>query len=272
MFLSSAEGVVQPVAFREIEEARYSSVSLMPEGLDQLLKPEEIADLVAYLKESKPLTESALNRRGWFKKRYHLIARSRCPACMRTHRRASQRAKKSNFASAATFPMNLSVVQLGSDPESRDADPVLHDVSRRRAEAAADPPGSYVHVADGLPAERPLTSLTLECWIRPFALGGWQGLINQHDYPRPLRHRAVHQRWTDCVHHRRRRQPRSFVSAPDRAGLDQGPALASRRGDMGRESKTHLHRRITGWRVPVCVESSVLGKRHSELALTAARV
>ena len=54
MFLSSAEGVVQSVAFREIEQARYSNVSLMPEGMDKLLKPEEIADLVAYLKESKP--------------------------------------------------------------------------------------------------------------------------------------------------------------------------------------------------------------------------
>ena len=54
MFLSSAEGVVQPVAYREIEEARYSNVSLMPDGLEKLLKPEEIADLVAYLKASKP--------------------------------------------------------------------------------------------------------------------------------------------------------------------------------------------------------------------------
>ena len=54
MFLSSAKGVVQSVAFRDIEVARYSNVSLMPEGMDKLLKPEEIADLVAYLKKSKP--------------------------------------------------------------------------------------------------------------------------------------------------------------------------------------------------------------------------
>lgn len=54
MFLSSAKGVVQSVAFREIENARYSNVSLMPEGIDKLLKPEEIADLVVYLKKSKP--------------------------------------------------------------------------------------------------------------------------------------------------------------------------------------------------------------------------
>ena len=54
MFLSSAEGDVQSVAFADIEQARYSSVSLMPAGLDELLRPEEIADLVAYLRESKP--------------------------------------------------------------------------------------------------------------------------------------------------------------------------------------------------------------------------
>jgi len=54
MFLSSAEGVVKSVAYRDIEQARYSNVSLMPEGIDKLLKPAEIADLVAYLKASKP--------------------------------------------------------------------------------------------------------------------------------------------------------------------------------------------------------------------------
>jgi putative membrane-bound dehydrogenase-like protein len=54
MFLSSAEGVMQSVAYREIEEASYSNVSLMPDGIDKILKPEEIADLVAYLKESQP--------------------------------------------------------------------------------------------------------------------------------------------------------------------------------------------------------------------------
>ena len=62
MFLSSAEGVVKAVAYRDIEQARYSNVSLMPEGLDKLLKPEEIADLVAYLKASKPPTEDFYKR------------------------------------------------------------------------------------------------------------------------------------------------------------------------------------------------------------------
>ena len=59
MFLSSAKGVVQEVAFRDIEQARYSNVSLMPEGMDKLLKPEEVADLVAFLKASKPTTHQS---------------------------------------------------------------------------------------------------------------------------------------------------------------------------------------------------------------------
>ena len=54
MFLSSAAGVVQSVAYGDIEQARYSRSSLMPEGLDKLLRPDELADLVAYLKSSKP--------------------------------------------------------------------------------------------------------------------------------------------------------------------------------------------------------------------------
>jgi putative membrane-bound dehydrogenase-like protein len=53
MFLSSAERVVQSVPYREIKQARYSNVSLMPEGLDKILTPEEIADLVAYLNAAK---------------------------------------------------------------------------------------------------------------------------------------------------------------------------------------------------------------------------
>lgn len=61
MFLSSAEGVVQSVPYRDIKQARYSNVSLMPDGLDQLLKPQEIADLVAYLKASKPTNEKLGN-------------------------------------------------------------------------------------------------------------------------------------------------------------------------------------------------------------------
>ena len=53
LFLAPAPGVEQPVAIQQIESAQYSPVSLMPEVFDSLLKPHEIADLVAYLKQAK---------------------------------------------------------------------------------------------------------------------------------------------------------------------------------------------------------------------------
>ena len=59
MSLSNAEGVTQTVAYRDISDARYSNVSLMPEGLDRFLKPEEIADLVAFLKASQPTSNTS---------------------------------------------------------------------------------------------------------------------------------------------------------------------------------------------------------------------
>jgi N,N-dimethylformamidase len=34
-----------------------------------------------------------------------------------------------------------------------------------------------------LPAGQPLAAVTLECWIRPWRLNGWQTLIGQHNYP-----------------------------------------------------------------------------------------
>ena len=45
--------VEQPVPLEEIEEAKYSNTSLMPQVFDGLLKPEEIADLIAYLSQAK---------------------------------------------------------------------------------------------------------------------------------------------------------------------------------------------------------------------------
>jgi len=45
--------VEQPVPLEEIKEAKYSNISLMPQVFDGLLKPEELADLIAYLSQAK---------------------------------------------------------------------------------------------------------------------------------------------------------------------------------------------------------------------------
>ncbi|MFT5190240.1 MAG: N,N-dimethylformamidase [Verrucomicrobiales bacterium] len=72
---------------------------------------------------------------------------------------------------------------MGADPENRDQDPVLETFRTEQPKSQPIHPGSYVHVNKGLPADRRLPGLTLECWIRPFNLASWQGLITQHDFP-----------------------------------------------------------------------------------------
>ena len=53
LILTTEPGVEQPFPFEEIKEAKYSNISLMPQVFDGLLKPEEIADLIAYLSQAK---------------------------------------------------------------------------------------------------------------------------------------------------------------------------------------------------------------------------
>jgi hypothetical protein len=42
-------GKLEAIARGEVEEAKQSEVSLMPEGIEKQLKPQEIADLFAFL-------------------------------------------------------------------------------------------------------------------------------------------------------------------------------------------------------------------------------
>ena len=85
------------------------------------------------------------------------------------------------FRVSSAVPYELSLVQLGPDPENRDEDPVLERIQVEHPQAQPIHPGSYVHVPKGLPAGAPLAEFTLEGWIRPFKLQGWQGLITQGD-------------------------------------------------------------------------------------------
>lgn len=183
IFLASAEGVVQPVRVGEIQEARYSNVSLMPEGLDRLLTPEEIADLVRYLKESTSSPESTLDAPQQLG---HDIPPHRGISLPGVHAYAQKSiaaGEEIEFRVSSSVPYDLSVVKLGPDPQDRDHDPVLESLQVEEPKIQPIHPGSYVNVADGLPDTRRLTQLTLECWIRPFSLSGWQGLVTQHDYP-----------------------------------------------------------------------------------------
>ena len=184
MILSSAPGMEIPVPIRNIESAQYSNVSLMPQVFDSLLKPHEIADLVVYLKSAK-LSADLASIRG--KKSNQEVIPPHLPVDLPGLHAYAQKSidagDEIEFRVSSNTPYKLSVVELGENPESRDEDPVLKTFQVEKPQSQSIHPGSYVHVPKGLPANRRLSQLTMECWIRPFNLNGWQGLITQHDYP-----------------------------------------------------------------------------------------
>ncbi|MDC0157217.1 hypothetical protein OAK38_05610 [Verrucomicrobia bacterium] len=177
MVLGPAPGAEQAIPFKEINQAKYSNLSLMPEVFDNLLKPEEIADVVAYLKEAKGALSSAPKDEI---PPHHAI---NLPGLHAYAQKSIAAGEEIEFRVSSAVPYDLSVVKLGADPENRDKDPVLQSFQVEQPQAQPIHPGSYLHVAKGLPAHRSLSQLTLECWIRPFQLSGWQGLVTQHDYP-----------------------------------------------------------------------------------------
>jgi putative heme-binding domain-containing protein len=53
MVLASAPGAEQAIPIKNVKSAKYSNMSVMPEVFDPLLKPQEISDLVAFLKQAQ---------------------------------------------------------------------------------------------------------------------------------------------------------------------------------------------------------------------------
>ncbi len=183
IFLATAAGVMQPVRIKDIEQARYASVSLMPEGLDKVLSSQEIADIVAYLKQATISNESAPFPAVKYHNRIPPHRTISLPGLHAYAQKSIAAGTDIEFRVSSSVPYELNVVKLGSEPEDRESDPVLATFTDNVAKVQPIRPGSYVHVENGLPTERPLHAMTLECWVRPFSLSGWQGLITQHDYP-----------------------------------------------------------------------------------------
>lgn len=179
MIFSPAPGVQHSVPIQDIKEAKYANVSLMPQIIDGLLKPREIADLVAFLAAAK-LPEAPTSTVEPAIPEHQEIS---LPGLHAYAQKSIAAGEEIEFRVSSSVPYNLNVVKLGEDPESRDNDPVLETFRVKNPKSQPIHPGSYIHVAKSLPSERRLTELTLECWLRPFSLSGWQGLVTQHDYP-----------------------------------------------------------------------------------------
>lgn len=88
------------------------------------------------------------------------------------------------FHVSSEAPYRFRVTELGLKVDDRSSDRTIH-LSKQTFPAQVQPvhPGSYIRAAKNLPPDEELKQLTLECWVRPWKLNGWQGLITQHDYP-----------------------------------------------------------------------------------------
>ena len=88
------------------------------------------------------------------------------------------------FHVSSRVPYRFGVSRLGLEVDDRASDKTVF-LADKESPARVQPihPGSYVRVKNGLPADAELTALTLECWVRPWKLTPWQGILTQHDYP-----------------------------------------------------------------------------------------
>ena len=96
-----------------------------------------------------------------------------------------------HFRASSTVPYDLSVVRLGLDVDDFSSDEVVHSFPRLEPKQQAIHPGSYIHVEKGLPPEKSLSALTLECWVRPWSLGSRPGADHDLRCRRRLRVRTL---------------------------------------------------------------------------------
>jgi hypothetical protein len=87
-----------------------------------------------------------------------------------------------NLRVSSTEPYEVEICRLG-EMDRPETDEVLARIDNKTPEPRVIHPGSYVHIEDGLPTDKPILSFAIECWVRLWKTKGWQGLVTQHDYP-----------------------------------------------------------------------------------------
>ncbi len=89
-----------------------------------------------------------------------------------------------NFQVSSEIPYRYRVTKLGLKVDDRSSDVLIHEAPKPfPADEQEIHPGSYVKLKKSLPAEEELKAITFECWIRPWSLKKWQGILTQHDHP-----------------------------------------------------------------------------------------
>lgn len=88
-----------------------------------------------------------------------------------------------SFCVSSAVPYQFSICKLGAQVDDPSSDQVLSVFPKSPSLSQPIHPGSYVHIATGLPAQKRMRGLTLECWVRVWKIGAAQGLIGQSDWP-----------------------------------------------------------------------------------------
>ncbi len=87
------------------------------------------------------------------------------------------------FHATSTVPYNLSVCRLGQEVDDPAGDEVLKEFAASPPQIQPIRPGSYIQVPQGLEDEKPIETMTIECWLRPFLSDTPAGIITQFDLP-----------------------------------------------------------------------------------------
>jgi len=87
-----------------------------------------------------------------------------------------------HLRTSSSVPYKLSICQLAGDVDDQKKDVVLHTFDESPATPQPIRPGSYVRVEKNLTSEKGFAAVTLECWVRPWTLKSWQGLLTQYEY------------------------------------------------------------------------------------------
>jgi N,N-dimethylformamidase len=82
---------------------------------------------------------------------------------------------------SSSYPYELTICRLGSDPDSALRDETVHTFGRSVPLLQPIHPGSYLHIEDRLDPGIELPGLTLELWVRRWRTVGRQALFSQLD-------------------------------------------------------------------------------------------
>ena len=94
-------------------------------------------------------------------------------------RESAQPGDEIAFHVSADQPVSAAVCRLGLQVDDPAGDDVVHDFGSLAAGQQPIHPGSYVHVARGLPG--PAKALTVEAWVRPWRVDRLMGVVSQED-------------------------------------------------------------------------------------------